>query len=194
MSKHVSDFSGAELGNLADENALLRASLAEARERLGELEQVADSDPLTGLANRRRFLGELEMVVRKAERHGTPASLLYVDLNGLKAINDRHGRLAGDAALIQVARLLGGLIRATDLLARIGGDEFALILDHLDHNSAIETGERLARCIAAHPVDLGGTCTAVKASIGTTAILPGDSVEDILQRADRNMAQAKSGF
>ena len=83
---------------LADENALLRASLAETRERLAELEQLADSDTLTPLPNRRRFLRELERVVSHAGRHGTPAALLYIDLDNLKAINDAHGRFVGDAA------------------------------------------------------------------------------------------------
>jgi diguanylate cyclase (GGDEF)-like protein len=193
MSKEISKFTGVELG-LADENALLRASLAEARERLEEMEQAADGDALTDLPNRRRFVRELERVVGQAERHGTPAAVLYIDLCGLDAINARHGRLAGDAALIHVARSLSGLIRSTDLLARIGGDEFALILDYLDHDSAIETGERLARCIAADPVDLGGAAATVEAAIAATSILPGDNVEDVMLRADRNLARAKSGY
>jgi len=177
---------------LADENALLRASLAETRERLAELEQLADSDTLTPLPNRRRFLRELERVVSQSGRHGTPAALLYIDLDNLKAINDRHGHFAGDAALIHVARLLGGLIRSTDILARIGGDEFGLILDHLDHNSAIETADRLARCIAAEPLDLGSAMVTLEASIGTATILAGDSVDDVMRRADRNMYAAKA--
>ena len=177
---------------LADENALLRASLAETRERLAELEQLADSDTLTPLPNRRRFLRELERVVSQSGRHGTPAALLYIDLDNLKAINDRPGHFAGDAALIHVARLLGGLIRSTDILARIGGDEFGLILDHLDHNSAIETADRLARCIAAEPLDLGSAMVTLEASIGTATILAGDSVDDVMRRADRNMYAAKA--
>jgi diguanylate cyclase (GGDEF)-like protein len=180
-----------EIRAIADENALLRASLAEMRQRLGELEQIADTDTLTPLPNRRRFLRELERVVGQAERHGTPAAVLYIDLNGLKTVNDRHGHVAGDAALIHVARLLQGLIRATDVVARIGGDEFGLILDHLDHNSAIETAERIGRCIAANPLDLGGCQIAVKAAIGVATILSGDSAADVMQRADRNMYVAK---
>jgi diguanylate cyclase (GGDEF)-like protein len=176
---------------LADENALLRASLAEARTRLDELEQLADTDTLTPLPNRRRFLRELERVVSQVARHGTAAAILYIDLDGLKAINDRYGHVAGDAALIHVARLLSSLIRTSDIVARIGGDEFGLILDHLDHNSAIETAERLARCIAANPLDIGGSSVRLQASIGTAAILAGDSVEDVLRRADRNMYIAK---
>jgi diguanylate cyclase (GGDEF)-like protein len=184
----------AAIDQLAGENALLRASLADLRARLGEIEDLADTDVVTGLPNRRRFLAELDRVVNNAARHGTPAALLYIDLDGLKHINDRHGRLAGDAALLHVSRLLGGLIRSTDVLARIGDDEFGLILDHLDHNSAIETSERLAHCIAANPLDIGNGQIRVAAFIGVATILPGDAVDDILDRADRNMTRAKTGF
>jgi diguanylate cyclase (GGDEF)-like protein len=192
MSRQQHDFSAASPISLDEENALLRASLAEARARIGELEHLAESDALTALPSRKRFLVELERVVGGAARHGTPAALLYIDLKGLHGINERLGRLAGDAALVHVARLISGLIRTTDLLARIGGDEFGLILDHLDHDSAIDTAERLARCIARSPVDLGGPQVVVEATIAATAILAGDSVADVLARADRNLELAKS--
>lgn len=194
MTGGSSKFTSEELGHLADENALLRASLSHAQARLDELEQLADADALTDLPNRKRFLAEVERVVGQAGRHGTTAALLYIDLKGLHAINDRHGRLAGDAALLHVARVLRDLIRSTDMVARIGGDQFGLLLDHLDHNSAIETAERLARCIAASPVDLGGTEMVVEANIGTTSILPGDSVDEVMRRADQNIQRAKTGF
>ena len=194
MSRHDRHFEAASPVTLDEENALLRASLAEARARIGELEEDSDGDPLTRLPNRRRFLGELARVVGRADRHGATGALLFIDLKGLARINDAHGRIAGDAALVHVATLLSGLIRATDILARVGGDEFGLILDHLDHNSAIDTADRLARCIAAHPADLGGARVAVEASIGTAAILPGDSASEVMQRADRNMKLAQTGF
>ena len=179
---------------LADENALLRASLAEMRARLEELEQVADSDSLTPLPNRRRFVRELERVVSQCTRHGTPAAVVYLDINALKSINERHGQLAGDAALIHAARLLQNLIRTSDVAARIGGDEFGLILDHLDHNSAIETAERIGRCLAASPLDIGGTTVSLGAAVGVATILPGDSAEDVMRRADLNVKRAKTGF
>lgn len=194
MSRHDRHFEPASPVSLDEENALLRASLAEARTRIGELEEDSDRDPLTQLPNRRRFLGELARVVGRASRHGATGALLFIDLKGLARINDAHGRIAGDAALVHVARLLSGLIRTTDVVARVGGDEFGLVLDHLDHNSAIDTADRLARCIAAHPVDLGSARVAVEASIGTAAILPGDSASEVMQRADRNMKLAQSGF
>jgi diguanylate cyclase (GGDEF)-like protein len=191
MSKHDSDFTAAAPVSVADENALLRASLAEARARIEALEHAAEKDPLTDLANGARFERELERVTSNAERHGTPAALVYIDLRGLKTINAKHGRLAGDAALIHVADTLTGLIRGSDVLARIGGDLFALILDHLDHDSAIDTAERLARCIAAEPVDLGPSVVPVEASVAVTAILPGDSVREVMLRASRNLALAR---
>lgn len=181
-----------QLETLGRENEVLRAELAALKARAAELEQLADLDTLTPLPNRRRFLRELERAVSHANRHGTPAAILYVDLDSLKAINDSHGHFAGDAALIHVASLLSRLIRSTDLAARIGGDEFALILDHLDHNSAIETAERIARCIAATPLMLGENEIRLEASIGTATVLKGDTIEDVMQRADRNMYLAKA--
>ena len=191
MSKHASDFTAAEPASITDENALLRASLAEARARIEALEAAAETDPLTGLASGSRFERELERMTSNAERHGTSAALVYIDLRGLKTINAKHGRLAGDAALVHVADTLSGLIRPSDVLARIGGDLFALILDHLDHDSAIDTAERLARCIAAEPVDLGASQVPVEASVAVTAILPGDSVREVMLRASRNLAFAR---
>lgn len=188
----VSPAAHALMAELADQNALLRASLAEARERLQEAERAADTDTLTPLPNRRRFIRELERVVAQVNRHGTQAAVLYIDLESLKSVNDQHGKVAGDAALLHVARLLGGLIRTTDMAARIGGDEFALILDHLDHNSAIETADRIARYIASVPVDLGGKQLTLTASVGVATVLAGDTVDDVLRRADRNIGRAKA--
>jgi GGDEF domain-containing protein len=118
------------LSRLTDENALLRAALAEARAQLGEAEESAGRDPLTALLDARQFRGELERVLSQAARHGTPAALLSVDLADLKAINEGHGRIAGDAALRHVARLLKNLIRASDVAARGGGGGFSLLFEH----------------------------------------------------------------
>jgi len=177
--------------DLASENEVLRDSLAQMLQRVTELEALADTDTVTPLPNRRRLIRELERVISHTNRHGTTAALLFIDVNGLKGINDRHGHLAGDAALIHIARLLSELIRSTDVLARIGGDEFGLLVDHLDHNSAIDTAERLAECIAGNPLDLSGQPVPIAESIGVATILPGDTVEDVLQRADHNMYRAK---
>jgi diguanylate cyclase (GGDEF)-like protein len=176
---------------LADENALLRAALAELRERLTEFEESADRDDLTPLHNRRHFAAELGRVASQAERHGTPAAMLHIGVDGLAELAAAHGQLARDAALIHLARLLKNLIRTTDVAARIDEDGFGLILDHLDHNSAIETAERIARRISSSPLDAGGSQIPLRVTIGTAAILPGDEAEDVLERARSNLERMR---
>ncbi len=180
----------AALARLADETALLRAALAETRSRLGDLEEASDVDAVTGLPSDRELERQLERAVSQAVRHGTPAALLTIDLKGLKGINERHGRVAGDAALAHVGRLLRSLIRTSDLAARSAGG-FALLLDHLDPDSAVETGERIVRFIADQPLDLGSVEVPLAATVGVATILPGDSAEDVLQRAERNLERVK---
>jgi diguanylate cyclase (GGDEF)-like protein len=179
------------LARLNDENALLRAALAEARARLGEAEETAGRDPLTALMDPRQFARELERVLSQAARHGTPAALISVDLKDLKSINDGHGRVAGDAALRHVARLLKSLIRASDVAARGGGGAFSLLLDHLDADSALDTAERIARCIAAHPLDVGHAIVPIEIWVSCATIMPGDTVEEVLRRAARNRERVK---
>jgi diguanylate cyclase (GGDEF)-like protein len=176
---------------LNDENALLRAALAEARARLGEAEESAGRDPLTALMDPRQFARELERVLSQAARHGTPAALVSVDLKDLKSINDGHGRVAGDAALRHVARLLKSLIRASDVAARGCGGAFSLLLDHLDADSALDTAERIARCIAAHPLDIGHAVVPIEIWVSAATIMPGDTVEEVLRRAARNRERVK---
>ena len=184
---------GEAMAQLAEENALLRASMAEMRARLEEMEKASERDALTGLPNRPSFMRALERVVSQANRHGTPSALLYLDVDGLEAINARHGQIAGDAALIHLAKLIEDLVRGTDFAARVGGDEFAVILDHLDSDSAIETSDRIGRCIADNPLDLGAGTLPIRASIGVATILRGDTVEDVVRRGELTMHKAK-GF
>ena len=179
------------LSRLSDENALLRAALAEARARLGEAEESGGRDPLTTLVDPRQFIRELERVLSHAARHGTPAALISVDLKDLNGINEGHGRLSGDAALRQVARLLKSLIRASDVAARGAGGSFSRLLDHLDADSALDTAERIARCIAAHPLDVGHAVVPLDVWVSVATILPGDTVEEVLRRAARNRARVK---
>ena len=179
------------LSRLSDENALLRAALAEARARLGEAEEQGGRDPLTTLVDPRQFIRELERVLSHAARHGTPAALISVDLKDLNAINEGHGRVSGDAALRHVARLLKSLIRTSDVAARGEGGAFSLLLDHLDADSALDTAERIARCIAAHPLDVGHAIVPIDVWVSVATILPGDSVDEVLRRAARNRARVK---
>jgi diguanylate cyclase (GGDEF)-like protein len=191
MSKHASDFAGLPV-DTSDENALLRAALADAQRRISELEQRSESDGLIPLPGAARFRSELERVIGLAERHGTSAAIVGIELTNLDQVNERHGHFAVDAALVHVARLLCGLIRSTDILARTGKDRFDLILDHLDHNSAIDTADRLARCIAENPLDLGHVRVKIESAVATTGIMPGDRLDEVLTRAERNQAAART--
>ena len=191
MTDQSDRFAGTAAASPAEENVLLRAALADAQRRIEELEALAEADPLTGLANARRFAREVERATGRATRHATPAALVGFDLRNLAAINARHGRAVGDAALAHLARTLSSLIRASDQLARTGGSELALLFDHLDSDSAIETSERLQRCIARTPLDLGSDKVPLEVVVATTGIMPGDEPEGVLARAARNIARAR---
>ncbi|PSJ41781.1 GGDEF domain-containing protein [Allosphingosinicella deserti] len=191
MTDQSDRFAGTAAASPAEENALLRAALADAQRRIEELEALAEADPLTGLANARRFAREVERATGRATRHATPAALVGFDLRNLAVINARHGRAVGDAALAHLARTLSSLIRASDQLARTGGSELALLFDHFDSDSAIETSERLQRCIARTPLDLGSDKVPLEVVVATTGIMPGDEPEGVLARAARNIARAR---
>ena len=176
----------------AAENMILRAALADAQRRIRELEEGAETDALTGLADGRRFARALDRVASVAGRHGTRAAVVSIELAGVNAIEDAHGAMGVEAALVHLGQTLAGLIRTSDLLARTGGHEFGLILDHMDHDSAIDTAERLGRCIAAAPLDLGHAKVRVEVVAAATALLAGDSAPDVLLRSARNLALARS--
>ena len=133
---------------------------------------------------------EIERVLSKSARHARRRSA-FGGFDELRNINDRYGRVAGDAALRHVARQLKSLIRSSDLAARNGAGAFSLLLDHLDADSALDTAERVARCIAAHPLDLGHAQLTISVTASVASILPGDTVEEVLRRAARNRERVK---
>jgi diguanylate cyclase (GGDEF)-like protein len=137
----------ARLERFADLVALAIAN-AEAQTRL--MAQAAN-DPLTGLANHRTFFERLDAEVQRARRHGDPLSLVIIDLDHFKRVNDVHGHLAGDGVLVETAGRLAALARAEDTVARIGGEEFAWLLPECDAREAWVAGERARRAIADTP-------------------------------------------
>ncbi|HTI30968.1 MAG TPA: GGDEF domain-containing protein [Sphingomonas sp.] len=173
------------------EVARLRARLAQADVRIAELERLADTDPLTGLCNRRPFLRSVARAVRHLERHGTLAAVLFADVDGLKAVNDRHGHAGGDAALMHIARLLQRDVRGSDLVARIGGDEFGLVLDHATEAAARAKCVALVQAVRDTPANFGGVSVDIRLSIGVAAIRVEDTADTLLSRADADMYAAK---
>jgi diguanylate cyclase (GGDEF)-like protein/PAS domain S-box-containing protein len=155
----------------------------------------ADHDPLTGVANRRAFERTLAAALSRASARGRTLGLLMLDLDGFKAVNDRHGHAAGDEALREVARRLRRSVRERDLVARLGGDEFVLVLTDLGGHSSVahDTVERV-RSALAEPIAVEGAIEAsVRAAIGV-ATFPedGKTVADLLAVADRGMYAAKA--
>jgi diguanylate cyclase (GGDEF)-like protein len=157
-----------------------------------ELLSLSITDPLTGLLNRRKFEETMASEVARAKRYA-PMSLLMIDLNRFKAINDRYGHPAGDEALKMVARTLQEGSRSTDYCARIGGDEFAVILPHTDASSAKVVRDRILRRIARIQATAGGEEFGISLSIGI-ATLPGDAddAEALIAAADSAMYRAKA--
>src|SRR3954454_21666826 len=119
---------------LIEEISLLRGKVARLQERVEQLDQLAHQDSLINLPNRRGFMRELERLIGRVDRYGINAAMLFVDLDGLKMINDTFGHRARDGALIQVATLLASVVLHSDFLARIGGDEFGTLLEASDED------------------------------------------------------------
>ena len=176
---------------LIAEISRLRGEVARLESRVEELDRLANMDALVPVANRRGLITQLDMMIARCERHGTPAALLFVDVDGLKALNDTFGHAAGDAALIHLTEMMVSSVRQTDMVARIGGDEFAILLDHADEKSACETAARLADQVADCEFCFEGTCLPLSIAIGFTPIEVGDSPDSVLDRADEAMYREK---
>lgn len=160
---------------------LLAGVVNERRRGEAQMRELAITDPLTGLANYRQMIAILESEMKRFLRTGRPFSLLFFDLDGLKAINDRYGHLVGSRALCRVADALRSTCRAIDTPARYGGDEFALILPETDEPEALRVAQRSCAHLAADEEQ-----PTVTASVGV-AVFPrdGDSVERLIGTADR---------
>jgi diguanylate cyclase (GGDEF)-like protein len=161
---------------------------------LEALRRLATRDELTGLLNRREYDRVLAEEEDRAERFGNSLALVIIDLDRFKFINDMHGHPAGDAVLREAARRIAGVIRTVDRAARIGGEEFALILVQTDRTSALEVARRAIAALAAEPVRVGeGRTLAVTASAGV-AELPADAREagQLFAAADRALYSAKA--
>jgi diguanylate cyclase (GGDEF)-like protein len=176
---------------LAAEVARLEAELAAMRARIAELETHAESDPLTGVMNRRGFERELKRATAYLRRYGGAAALIYLDLDGFKPVNDRNGHAAGDAMLEAVAASLVKAVRASDAVARIGGDEFAVLLWNLSAADARKKAAELEGAIAATSVPWEGQTLAVGAAAGVAEISAGAAVDQLIARADAAMYARK---
>jgi diguanylate cyclase (GGDEF)-like protein len=169
----------------------LRRELGEARQRIGYLERLADEDTLMPIANRRAFVRELTRMMSFAQRYSTPSSIVYFDINDLKQINDRHSHAAGDAALLQVARVLIDNVRNTDVVGRLGGDELGVLLVQTDETLAQQKATQLAQAVAAKPLLWQGKEILLSVAYGIYSFSGAENAGDALDAADRAMYEAK---
>lgn len=177
---------------LIQEISALRAKVARLQERVEQLDQLAHQDSLINLPNRRGFMRELERLIARVDRYGIKAAMLFVDLDGLKMINDTFGHRTGDEALIQVAGLLAKGVRHSDVVARIGGDEFGILLESSDERDAQETAARLIEQISACEFLHDGEALPLSVAIGVGMISALDTAEAVMERADEAMYRRKA--
>jgi diguanylate cyclase (GGDEF)-like protein len=190
MIDNVTDISDTD--RLVAEIGRLRAQIAELEAKVEQLDLLAHQDALCSLPNRRGFMRELERLIDRAKRYEEHGAMLFVDLDGLKMINDTFGHKAGDEALIQVSQLLVGGLRRSDVVARIGGDEFAILLSHTDEVNAHETAGRLVDKIADCDFMHEGEALPLSVAIGVATICGDDEAKEIMARADEEMYRRKA--
>lgn len=152
--------------------------------------ELSETDPLTGLRNARVFQERLLEEIARARRYRHPLSLLFVDVDGLKAVNDRGGHVAGDAALVRVATALRRTARSTDLAARWGGDEFALLAPDTTSAAALTLGERIRVLVSEASRDARDAMT-VSVGLATTSGEEDTTAEQLRARADAALYAAK---
>lgn len=180
-----------EISELQQEIARLRGELRLLRLANQELERVAVMDTLTPLFNRRYFITALNERINRRTRYGTRYSVLFVDINRLKYINDVHGHSAGDFAIMHAAQILAREIRSTDVAARLGGDEFAIILEEIEGDAARTKARSLEKALRDSVCAFGDVILPMSASIGFTCLEADDREEAVIERADEDMYARK---
>jgi diguanylate cyclase (GGDEF)-like protein/PAS domain S-box-containing protein len=182
-----------QLKQAEDRITLLARELAQTNERLA---QLASTDALTGLYNRRAFDDQFTAQIRLMKRMGRPISLLLVDIDDFKRYNDRYGHLAGDQVLITIASLLNQNIRASDIIARFGGEEFLVILPDTTSPAALQLAERLRQAINVHPWEADRlTISLGAATLEFTERLSAGGTDErtrLFSEADRALYHSKS--
>ena len=179
---------------LMQEVESLRGEVERMNSRLVHMERLADQDTLVPIPNRRTFVREMSRVISYNERYDVVSSLVYLDLNNFKEINDKNGHAAGDATLMHVATTLADNLRESDMLGRLGGDEFGVILSHTDADQVLIKGRQLAQAISATAVDYNELKLSITASYGITTFRKGESAQNAMDAADRAMYQHKKAL
>ena len=179
------------LFSLLSEVQKLRTELSQMKGRMADLEELADRDPLVDIFNRRAFVRELDRTLAMVTRYDIEACLVFIDLNDLKIINDERGHKAGDEALQHVAYSIAENIRQSDIVGRLGGDEFGLLLTHVDVATAQSKAAALSEVIADAVIEGHGDPFSVSISCGVVSIAKGATADQAMESADIAMYEAK---
>jgi len=169
----------------------LQAELAAERKKTKDLEAKVETDPLVNTLNRRGLERELNRAITHSNRYQTSVAVVFFDLDNFKAINDRWGHPVGDEALQTVAKTLNGAVRASDIVARVGGDEFAILLWHISASSALAKARAIEQILATVEIPRARGAS-IGASAGVAMIGPLDCPDDVIARADADMYLRKS--
>ena len=173
--------------NGAESPILLERENARLRTRITELERLVSTDTLTPLYNRRHFIEELDRWCWRAHRYGGTFGLLFCDVDRLKAVNDIQGHSIGDDVLRGVAKALLGAVRKSDIVARIGGDEFTVLLDSISVDQLAEKTASMRALLAALPIKTNGPTLTIGVSVGCVLIESGSKANEVLDAADQAM-------
>jgi diguanylate cyclase (GGDEF)-like protein len=179
------------LMSLMAEVERLRREMEQVRKRLGDSEELADLDPLLPVLNRRAFVRELNRVVAYGRRYKESAGLVYFDIDNFKQVNDAHGHAGGDAALKHIAEIIAANIRESDVVGRLGGDEFGVILARTDEPAANAKAKALMLLMSMHPLLIEGEEIPLSISAGAIAFTGEDDPLEALARADKAMYRTK---
>lgn len=162
------------------------------RESQSRLEELATTDPLTGLANRKQIMTNLDLQMESFCRHGTDFSVLMLDIDFFKRVNDTYGHQAGDTVLIGMANILENILRTLDTAGRYGGEEFMVILDTTDIHQAKQTAERIREAVVNHPFPWQDQELRITVSIGVATITSDDNtLNSLISRVDMALYRAK---
>jgi diguanylate cyclase (GGDEF)-like protein len=172
---------------------VVQGALTKAEKTEAELRYLADHDSLTGLLNRRRFRAELDQYVSFAARYGGQGAVMIIDIDGLKEVNDRLGHQLGDNLIRRLAGILGERVRATDIVARLSGDEFAVLMPQADASGALQLGEDLRSQVAeGFPPDSETGAATISVGVAMFGGKQGAVAESVLIAADQAMYRAKA--
>jgi diguanylate cyclase (GGDEF)-like protein len=179
-AKRTPDMGAESLSLLECENERLRM-------RIAELERLVSTDTLTPLYNRRHFIEELDRWCWRAHRYGGTYGLLFCDVDRLKAVNDIQGHSIGDDVLRGVAKSMLGAVRKSDIVSRIGGDEFTVLLDSISVEQLAEKTASMQALFTALPIKTAGPTLSIGVSVGSILIESGSKANEVLDAADQAM-------